>query len=225
LADKYESWSPYNYTLNNPASLIDPDGREVYHGEEAQAAFRYLKANNFFQRPDPQPQRERRAGSGTANSEALALGALLGCPPTCSVTAWDNLTHVIKDHLLRGTPSQFRDMSHEALKKVIDVTVRRFDGMVRQASGNLVFERVWKGGIGKGGEQIVRVVTTATGELVTAFPVKNPMVLRAGGAVAGAGFTRFGKFARTAVGGAILGAGVWLITSPTPTACQAVHGC
>ncbi len=45
LADKYAGWSPYNYVMNNPLILIDPDGREVRVKTEDDAK-RFIKDVN-----------------------------------------------------------------------------------------------------------------------------------------------------------------------------------
>ncbi|MCB0516139.1 MAG: RHS repeat-associated core domain-containing protein [Chitinophagales bacterium] len=59
LAEKYLSYTPYNYTLDNPVNLIDPDGRDVintgnrtiYTGGDAQNAFRRLIYSSERRRP------------------------------------------------------------------------------------------------------------------------------------------------------------------------------
>ncbi|MFY1048437.1 RHS repeat-associated core domain-containing protein [Chryseobacterium sp. GP-SGM7] len=48
LAEKYPSWSPYNYTLDNPIRYIDPDGRGV---------------NDFVQRKDGSIYWDKNANS------------------------------------------------------------------------------------------------------------------------------------------------------------------
>jgi len=47
LADQFPAYSPYNYTMNNPINMIDPDGRAPEHIVDGQGNIAYTKQGGY----------------------------------------------------------------------------------------------------------------------------------------------------------------------------------
>jgi hypothetical protein len=48
LAQKYSSYSPYNFTMNNPLRFVDPDGRDVYNINSSNGEMEVLKTKSKY---------------------------------------------------------------------------------------------------------------------------------------------------------------------------------
>jgi RHS repeat-associated protein len=86
LSEKWNNYSPYNYALNNPISLLDPNGMDVaefswgtrYTGADAQEAFRQLQGSSGGSQ-DNEGDKDKEKNKGNSKTAfAPALFPLLG---------------------------------------------------------------------------------------------------------------------------------------------------
>lgn len=75
LLEKHPEWSPYNYVLNNPLKLIDPDGRQVLVSDPF---FNYGFGKEFF---------------GTLESSVTGLYKTVTNPLETGGRMWQSITH------------------------------------------------------------------------------------------------------------------------------------
>lgn len=70
LAEKFYSINHYNYTDNNPANNIDPNGMETYYGQDAQDVLRQIQSNLGGGQDGPDPKKKEKPKSKESGSEA-----------------------------------------------------------------------------------------------------------------------------------------------------------